>query len=364
MKKIIVLFNILIAGILLFNACDPTKDYRNDYNFYNDPSKVKFPDSTTVYTLTSTDYTKSSVSAISTNKYFSETYPVLTYLPEILNNSFNAKPSSLMTIVYNYNSTLVLRDSVTYTLTSTEYGSGTYYSKITDVYGYLTKNYPLARRGATVILTYKNSATTTITSTFVNLGTSWIVVLKLVAADYTTMGQSYADFTTTTDAQFYISVFLNNNTAYTYAKSGDIVLVQYVLYVSGKSTQTLVQFTYNGTAWIAANSVNPSTQTVFFTGTAWKCTPTFSQTTDAAARSYTLTDADYTLVGNGQYKDFDTRSVGPEGNINVLLNKIGKILLTRFPEIITGNQVIFAVTFTNYNGTTGPATINVKVIPQ
>ena len=121
MKKIIIILNIVIVGLVLFSACNPTKDFKDEYDLYNDPSKVKFADTVSVYTLTSADYSISTVPYINKNKYFSDSYSVDPYLLEVLNKRYNAKISGSLTITYNYYCSLTLRDSASYALVNGEY---------------------------------------------------------------------------------------------------------------------------------------------------------------------------------------------------------------------------------------------------
>src|ERR1035437_2899158 len=150
MKKIILIINIVIAGIAMFSACNPTKDFKDEYDLYNDPSKVKFADSVSVYALIAADYSISTVPYISKNKYFSDSYPVSSYLLDILNKKYNAKISGSLTITYSYYNPITLLDSVSYTLVNGEYGNSyNDFNAITDLYSYLSKNYPTADRKST-----------------------------------------------------------------------------------------------------------------------------------------------------------------------------------------------------------------------
>jgi endonuclease/exonuclease/phosphatase family metal-dependent hydrolase len=62
---------------------------------------------------------------------------------------------------------------------------------------------------------------------------------------------------------------------------------------------------------------------------------------------YTLTEADYELVGNGYYHNFDIRQFGKESDPYVILQKIDHILLTHF-IVIEGYSV--TVKFETYDG--------------
>jgi len=63
---------------------------------------------------------------------------------------------------------------------------------------------------------------------------------------------------------------------------------------------------------------------------------------------YTLTDADFTLVGNGQYLNFDIRPGRDEETIEARRAKIETILLNNFPSAVDGD--IYSVTYDVYEG--------------
>lgn len=368
MKNILLLLSVIITSVVLFSSCDPTKDFKDEYSKYNNPNKVKFPDTTTVYTLTTADYLNSSVSDISKNKNFSDANPANPNLLEILNKKYNAKMAASLTVTYNYYNPLVLRDSVTYTLVNADYGNKyNDFINATDLTNYLAKTYPQARRGKVAILTYNwLTSTSVVTNTFVCLSpNTWIIVTQFALADYKIMGQSYANFSNTTDPLYYIPIYLKNTKAY--AKSGDITMVQYAVYASSKTTQYLLQYTYNGSAWIPFNAVTTAATVVNFDGLLWKFPPpvklAFATGTPANAINYTLIGADYTMVGNS-YADFDRRAGQPEADDNVFLTKVGTILKTRFAASIAIGQV-YAVTYADYSGSNPPPnkTVYVSVVP-
>lgn len=371
MKKIITLFTIILVGLLLFSACEPTKKYMDQYNLSNDQSKVKFADTVKFYTLISSDYLKSSVSDIKTNKDFSNAYPADPYLLEVLNNGYNAKSGAQFTITYNYFNPLVPKDSVSYALANGEYGNNNnYYSVITDVYKYLSRNYPSVTRGKMVFLTYNwPNATTRVSNTFVYLGSSWQQVSPIfTAADYTAMAQNFPDFGSTADANFYIPIYIK--TKYPYAKSGDLLVAQYALFASSKTTQTLIQLTFNGTSWNVIGSTVPVSSLVNFDGTSWKFPPPVKLVKAADTDligvtpiAYTLTHADYLMVTNTTFDDFDRRAGHQEETDDAVISEIGTILKARFPTIAVGQ--IYTVTYLSFTGTNPApaATINVKVVP-
>jgi hypothetical protein len=374
MKKNNIIMNFALAGLILLSACNPTKDFKDQYDLANtitdstnfaNYTKVKLADTATIIKLTDANYAKSSVSSIKSNKNFSDAYPAKTYLPEIMNKSFIVKTGNQITVAYNYYNPLTLKDSVSYTLTDAEYPNQTYknFNTVAEIFSYLSTNYPQATRGKLVILTYKIKGTTgAVTCSFVYLGTEWMQAIAFVAANYTAMGQSYANFSTSDDARYNIPIFLKNSFL-PYAKAGTKTMVQYALYSSGKTTQNILLLNFDGNNWKIIDAVIPASSICMYNGSVWNFIPplNFILVTETATRNYTLTDADYTLVGSGQYKDFDRRAGQSEGDVNVFLSKMGTILKTRFADI-AANQV-YAVTYKDYNGSISNVTVNIKTVP-
>lgn len=71
---------------------------------------------------------------------------------------------------------------------------------------------------------------------------------------------------------------------------------------------------------------------------------------DALPETYTLTDQDYELVGNGKYDNFDVRSSGYESDPLVILRKLNQILDANFTYV---ESDVIKVTFAIYDGAQG-----------
>ncbi len=76
--------------------------------------------------------------------------------------------------------------------------------------------------------------------------------------------------------------------------------------------------------------------------------------------SYTLTDDDYDLVGNGNFNNFDIREGRDEEDIAVRVEKIATILDENFPDSPIGQR--YDVTYAFWNGFAGTDTITVEHI--
>lgn len=98
-----------------------------------------------------------------------------------------------------------------------------------------------------------------------------------------------------------------------------------------------------------------------FTADGWLFVPPlkFVETTAAHTREYELTDADYELVGNGKYHNFDTGEGYDDYEISARIAKISTILKANFNDLEVGD--IFKVTYVGYDGGAVTYTINLEV---
>ncbi|SDX97508.1 hypothetical protein SAMN05444411_11326 [Lutibacter oricola] len=164
----------------------------------------------------------------------------------------------------------------------------------------------------------------------------WDVPFTLTADDYTAMGQSYPNFSDEELAWYRIAIYLES--AFPYAEAEDMTAVSYDLY-SGSVETEYVNFVFDGDKWIGTPSVVAKTIKFGNDGSMWVPDNTIK---------YTLTSADYELVGNGYYGNFDVRSGKAEETEEVRLEKINTILLNNFPAMEEGQK--YAVTYNVYSG--------------
>lgn len=185
------------------------------------------------------------------------------------------------------------------------------------------------------------------TSEFVYIN-EWASPLIFSEEDYTAMGQRYPNFSNNDDAKHYTSIYLKQ--LYPFAKADDFVSVQYKLYVGGGQVENRnINLIYDGTNWNEESDSTSETLQFVHDGSTWVPDNTIK---------YTLTNADYELVGNGRYNNFDIRSGRDEETIEARLAKINTILLNNFPNDADGQKYI--VTYAYYDGANGNA--NMKVI--
>lgn len=178
----------------------------------------------------------------------------------------------------------------------------------------------------------------------------WNAPITFSSEEYELLGGSsrFNNFSGDEDeAKRTIAIYLKN-TLYPYAAAEDFVAVQYAFYNGSDTLTRNVNFVFDGTVWNAIPTVINTSLKFGHNGTTWVPDNTIK---------YTLTNADYALVGNDRYNNFETRAGGDEDTIEKLLAKVNTILKNNFPNSEQGQK--FAVTYAYYDGTNGSATINV-----
>ena len=180
------------------------------------------------------------------------------------------------------------------------------------------------------------------------LSDEWAAPITFTSDEYSLMGQRYPNFSDNDEAVYKIGIYLR--TLYQFAAPEDFVAVEYNYY-SGGVSQRNVNFVFDGSIWNAIPSVIEETIKFGHDGTTWVPDNTIK---------YTLTGADYTLVGNGRYGNFDVRTGKDEAEESVRLEKINTILLNNFPSDAEGQKYI--VTYNVYNGAN--AVMSLKVIKE
>ena len=183
------------------------------------------------------------------------------------------------------------------------------------------------------------------TSKFVYTG-SWAAPITFTAEEYATMGQRFPNFSDSTEGQRLIGIYLR--TLYPFAAADDFVAVEYNLFSGGSVSQRNVNYVFDGTVWNAVPTVINTSLKFGHNGITWVPDNTIK---------YTLTNADYELVGNGRFNNFDLREGRDEATVEARLAKINTILKNNFPSSAQGQK--FAVSYAFFDGTRGTLTLNV-----
>ena len=337
MKKIFYSFALLS---LLFTSCTPMEDIYAELD-----AQEKVISGEAIYTLTDADYTALDLSFGN----FSTLDDAKSALPDFLAGKYPAwGKESLAEVTFKLYSPKSTESSfVAYTVSSADYAAGgfTYgnFSSSSDITSFLDTKYPDAANRLLVSLTYKydSGSVSTLNNGFLRVNGAWEMASGISDAEYTAMGEGFANFSSTTEALTKIPVFLSDKFKYDGKEAGDIVSIMYKYY-SGSVISKVANFVFNGTTWSVYSNVINETIKFGHDGTNWVPDNTIK---------YTLTPADYTLVDNGFYNNFDVRSGKAEELESVRLDKINTILLNNFPSDEEGQKYI--VSYNIYNGANG-----------
>ena len=173
----------------------------------------------------------------------------------------------------------------------------------------------------------------------------WTAPITFTSDEYSLMGQRYPNFSDKDEAIYKIGIYLR--TLYQFAAADDFVAVQYDYYSGGVSSQN-VNFVFDGSVWNAIPTVIDTLLKFGHNGDNWVPDNTIK---------YTLTNADFNSVGNGNYNNFDVRTGKDEETVAARLIKINVILKANFPAAEEGQK--FSVTYAVYDGTNSTRTTNV-----
>lgn len=146
----------------------------------------------------------------------------------------------------------------------------------------------------------------------------WDAPQTFTAADYTAMGQSFPNFGDRATAEYNIAIYLK--TLYQFATPDTFLPVELEIFRQGTVN---INFKFDGSNWSAIQDVIETTAQFSHNGTTWKFDNTIK---------YTLTQADYDLVGNGRFANFDVREGRDEETEEARLAKINTILTNNFPS--------------------------------
>jgi hypothetical protein len=317
-------------------------------------------------TLTDSDYDDLGL----TFGNFSSIDDAKTKLPSFLSSKYPAwGKESLAEVTFKlYHKKNDEKSLTVYEVTPADYTAGghTYgnFDSFTDITDFLDTKYPSAPNRNLVALTYKyysGGTTYTLENGFIKVDGNWEMSTGISDDEYTAMGEGRSQFSYEDEAFEKIPVFLKDKFKYDNKKAGDIEGIMYKLYVTDtqdidndmsttdKAVYRFVAFfIYDGTNWTKYNNVINETIKFGHDGSNWVPDNTIK---------YTLTSADYTLVGNGRYGNFDVRSGKAEEAESVRVDKISTILLNNFPNDAEGQK--YLVTYNIYNGANGIWTLAV-----
>jgi len=352
MKKI---FLLLTVFSMVFTSCNPLEDIYEELD-----KKVNVISGEATITLTDADYSDLNLSFGN----FSSLNDAKTKLPPFLSKKYPAwGKESLASVTFKlYNKKNDEKSLKIYEVTSADYTANGHnygnFDSFSDISDFLDVKYPAAAHRLLVSLTYKyysGGTTYTFENGFINNSGTWEMSTGISDAEYAAMGQGRAQFNSETEALAKIPVYAKTKFQYAGKKAGDIEGIMYKLYVTdtqdvdddGRTDDKTVYsfvafFIYDGANWTKYNNVINETIKFGHDGTNWVPDNTIK---------YTLTAADYTLVGNGRYGNFDVRAGKDEEAESARVAKINTILLNNFPNDADGQKYI--VSYNIYNGADG-----------
>jgi len=336
MKKFIYLLPVLA---LFFTACDPMEDI----NAVIDAQEEVISGEATL-TLSDDDY-----DALNLNYgNFSSIEDAKTMIPGLLSNKFPVwGEGSLATVTFKWYNPMSTPSGYVYALSDAEHNAitgKTYgnFDKSYHIFNYLDATFPSPSEGEFHSLRYRFYAggETTLTDGFLYKNGQWIRFVGFTPDEYKAMGESYPNFSSHDEAAIKIPLALPDIYKFNPKKAGDIVQAMYELYKGGGRTKSYVNnYIFDGTTWSKYNNVAVETIKFGHDGNVWVPDNTIK---------YTLTSADYALVGNDRYNNFDVRAGKDEESVEARLAKINTILLNNFPGMAEGQK--FAVFYNVYSG--------------
>lgn len=358
MKKIFYSFVLLS---LAFTSCNPMED------IYEELDAIEtIISGEAEITLTDEDYEGLELDFGN----FSSEEDAKTMLPDFLSKKYPTwGKESLVSVTFKlYSPKRDERSLTVYEVTDADYTAGGHrfgnFDSFQDITEFLDTKYPNAEDRLLVSLTYKyydGGTTYTLNNGFINNAGTWEMSIGITDDEYAAMGEGRAQFSFEDEAYDKIPVFLKDRMKYEGKVAEDIQGVMFKLYVTdtqdidgdGQTDDRALYsyvafFIYDGTNWTKYNNVIDQTIKFGHDGDKWVPDNTIK---------YTLTAADYALVGNDRYGNFDVRAGRDEETEEVRLDKINTILLNNFPNDAEGQKYI--VSYNIYNGANGVWTLAV-----
>ncbi len=346
MKKIIYLF--MVLG-LVFTACDPMEDIYDDLD-----AQEKIITGEIEFALSDDDYDDLGLSYGT----FSSIDDAKTMIPGLLEEKYPVwGKGSLANVFFKLYNPMSTPSANIYELTDEEHNdiTGNIYGNFDRdyyIFNYLDATYPDPSEGEFHSLRYRFYAggETTLTDGFLFEEGDWIQIKGFTPDEYNAMGEGYPNFSSHDEAAVKIPLALPDIFKFNPKEAGDIVPAMYEIYKGGGVTKSYVNnYIFDGNVWAKYNNVAEESIKFGHDGNVWVPDNTIK---------YTLTAADYELVGNGNYQNFDVRSGKAEESVEVRLEKINTILLNNFPNAAEGQKYnVF------YNVYTGAAEVwNMEVI--
>ncbi len=302
----------------------------------------------TSYTLTEEDYTDE----LDFNyPNFSSTDQAKELIPGFLTSKFPVwGMGSLAEITYDIYNRIPSVDATPFDVDASEYepitgNSYGNFSSTNHVTEYAALKYPDAQDGDFYAFNckyYAGSVSDRIYGVLMHNG-AWVAVQGFDADAYTAMGESFPNLSSTDEAEEKLPIFLKDYNKYNTVKVGEPLMYVY----ETRFDAHLIAFVYDGINYTLYENILSETLQFGHDGSTWVPDNTVK---------YILTAADFALVGNDRYGNFDVRPGKDEEPISVRIEKINTILTNNFPDLAVEGQK-FVVDYNVYNGSAAVYTI-------
>jgi hypothetical protein len=363
MKKI--LFLTVLAFGFIFNACEPMQDINDELDKALDADNAKalflkdLQIAPSAYVLTDEDYELSSNESVSNYKNFSGYDLPKDNLPEILNKKFTAEDAQSMLVSYNFYSKPAVDEGGAYEIGSDDYSSmGQGYGNFSDEDVAESLIGKLFDR-----VIYADEAGAEKTAQYI-LYAKYVTRYIQINADGTSEVVGYtADAVEVTDAIYeatgngkYKNFYRIDNALEDlaqYAVDNATAPVVYAGLVYGNYLDTYIVYLYNGTNWVAKQSVmqvseelNYALNSTDISQSYWWADP---------AIKIMLGGDDYALfTTTSKYGNFDLRSGNTPGtDEDLLIEMLGEMLDANHNPV---EDQQYLVSFAYYDGSNGIGT--------
>lgn len=364
MKKLIYL--IAFGTAFIFFSCDPMSDISDDLDkiYDNADERAQFLKDKMVapeaYTLTDEDYELSSNESVANYKNFSASALPKDFLPEILNQMFSGENAQSMMVTYNYYAPPVVNEGGAYEISEDEYAEmGQRYPNFSDedeaealIAKLLDRKVYAEEAGTEQTVMYTMFSNYEDRFIQVNAdGTSEEIGYTSDAVEVT--DDIYEATGNGTYKNFYRVENALEDLA-EYAVDSGLAPITYKALVYLNYLPEYAVFMYNGTNWVAMQSVMPRSEELNYaldetdiTQSYWWADP---------AIKITLGADDYALYSEtSKYSNFDLRGSVPPGTDRAkLIEMIGGMLDANHSPV--ENQQ-YLVTYAYYDGSNGTDSI-------
>ncbi len=282
----------LLFGILLLASCDPNKELYEKLDMDQTPYKRAIE-----YTLVAADYT-SMGGQVASMQAFSDQYPAMNYIPNLLKRKFlalNTGSSALVTFRFKMDEPLWEQAGFGYVLTADDYAFMQLPSNAftpdnlakDNLPGFLAKQIIGPAQGDQEKIIYNfrvGSLTTQNLDIYQYDGSAWIwletiedlpyVGYEFTADDYALFGGNIAAFQNFSDdypADLYVPAWLRNK--FPLAVAGQEQVVKYRVY-SGSAFTEIALYTFDGLQWNRSSNIEQLTEQYVYGAQGWAFDPT------------------------------------------------------------------------------------------